>query len=159
MKALILGVMAVAMLGGVARAQDADPTGPQPKLPTTPLTIETSSGKTYHFTVELPVTAMQQETGEMFRTSIPADAGMLFVWAQPEVSEMWMKNCPVPEDMVNIGADGLIKSINEDTIPYSLKPLSSVVPVVATLELQGGITAADDINVGDRVIAKPLGGG
>ena len=43
-------------------------------------------------------------------------------------------------------------------MPYSLRAISSGVPVIATLELQAGITAADDINVGDKVIAKQLGG-
>jgi len=145
------------MISGVARADE--PTKAQPKLPTETLSIISDDGKTHVFTVELPVTEQEQETGEMFRTKIPADTGMLFMWPQPQVSEMWMENCPVPEDMVFIGADGTIKSIAEDTVPYSLKNISSVVPVMATLELQGGITAAEDINVGDKVIAKQFGGG
>jgi len=145
------------MISGVARADE--PTKAQPKLPTETLSIVSDDGKTHVFTVELPVTEQEQETGEMFRSKIPADTGMLFMWPQPQVSEMWMENCPVPEDMVFIGADGTIKSIAEDTVPYSLKNISSVVPVMATLELQGGITAAEDINVGDKVIAKQFGGG
>ncbi len=154
---LALGVLA--LLGCGARAQTTDPTGPQPKLPTTPLTIIADDGKSHAFTVELPVTAQQQAAGMMFRTNIPADTGMLFMFPQAEVQQFWMKNCPVPEDMLFIGADGLIKSIAEMTVPYSTKPVSSGVPVVAVLELQGGITAALDINVGDKVIAKPLDGG
>ena len=104
-------------------------------------------------------TPEQQITGLMFRTSVPADTGMLFPWPQPQISEMWMKNTIVPLDMVFIGPDHRIKAIAEDTVPYSLRAISSGVPVIATLELQGGITAADDINVGDKVIAKQLGGG
>jgi uncharacterized membrane protein (UPF0127 family) len=72
---------------------------------------------------------------------------------------MWMKNCPVPEDMVFINPDGTIAAIAEDTVPYSLKNISSGGPVLATLELQGGITAALGISVGDRVIAKQFSGG
>jgi uncharacterized membrane protein (UPF0127 family) len=153
---------AAALAAGVARAdvsEPTDPTGPQPTLPTERLTIQTSDGKSHVFTVELPVTPQQQDTGEMFRTSIPAGAGMLFVWPQPQVADMWMKNCPVPEDMLFIGPDGTILSIAEDTVPYSLADISSGVPVAATLELRGGITAALNINVGDRVIAKQFGGG
>jgi uncharacterized membrane protein (UPF0127 family) len=152
---LLLGMTLLA--GGAAHADD--PTGPQPTLPTEPLTIVGSDGKSHAFTVELPVTPQQQDTGEMFRTSIPVGAGMLFVWGQPQVSEMWMKNCPVPEDMLFIGPDGTILSIAEDTVPYSLKTISSGVPVAATLEVQGGLTAALNINVGDKVIAKQFGGG
>jgi uncharacterized membrane protein (UPF0127 family) len=159
MRFIGLGLAAVLILSGVARAQDDDPTGPQPKLPTEQLTIISDDGQRHVFTVELPVTEQQQDTGEMFRTSIPADTGMLFMWPQPQVSQMWMKNCPVPEDMVFIGADGTIKSIAEDTVPYSLRTISSGQPVMATLELQGGLTAAEDINVGDKVIAKQFAGG
>jgi uncharacterized membrane protein (UPF0127 family) len=150
-------LVALLMMSGVARGEE--PTKAQPKLPTETLSIVSDDGKTHVFTVELPVTEQEQETGEMFRTNIPADTGMLFMWPQPQVSEMWMENCPVPEDMVFIGADGTIKSIAEDTVPYSLKNISSVVPVMATLELQGGLTAALDINVGDKVIAKQFSGG
>jgi uncharacterized membrane protein (UPF0127 family) len=158
MRFVIFGLAAALVIAGVARAQD-DPTGPQPKLPTEPLTIISDDGKSHAFTVELPVTEQQQDTGEMFRTSIPPGTGMLFVWNQVQLSEMWMKNCPVPEDMLFIGPDGTIQAIAENTVPYSLKTISSGVPVLATLELAGGTAAALDINVGDKVIAKPFGGG
>ncbi len=159
MRFYLLTLALAVALAGLARADDGDPTGPQPKLPTEQLTIISDDGKSHVFNVELPVTPIQQQTGEMFRTSIPADAGMLFVWPQPQQSDMWMKNCPVPEDMLFIGADGIIKTIAENTVPYSLKDIESGVPVLATLELQGGLTATLDIDVGDRVIAKQFPGG
>jgi len=153
------GALFLCLSATLAHADSGDPTGPQPKLPTEPLTIIGDDGKSHAFTVELPVTQQQQDTGEMFRTFIPPNAGMLFVWPQPQISQMWMKNCPVPEDMVFINPDGTIASIAEMTVPYSTATISSNAPVAATLELQGGITAADDISVGDRVIAKQFGGG
>lgn len=160
MRFFIPALIAGALAGHLALAQTVtdDPTGPQPKLPTEALTIQTKAGKSYHFNVELPVTQQQQDTGEMFRTSIPADEGMLFVWPTPQVSQMWMKNCPVPEDMIFIGPDGTILAIAENTVPYSLATISSGVPVKATLEVQGGLTASYNINVGDKVIAKPFTG-
>jgi hypothetical protein len=154
-----LAMMAVLALAGTARAQSDDPTGPQPKLPTEALSVVSDSGKVYKFTVELPVTEQQQDTGEMFRTFIPPDAGMLFMFPAPEADHpMWMKNCPVPEDMVFIGADGTIKGIAENTVPYSEASIDSA-PALAVLELQGGITATDGISVGDKVIAKQFPGG
>jgi uncharacterized membrane protein (UPF0127 family) len=124
---------------------------PQPKLPTAPLTISGHGGPPHHFTVELATTPAEQETGEMFRTSIPPDQGMFFDWGTPREVPMWMKNCPVPEDMVFIGADGTIAHIAENTVPESLAEISSGGPVRATLELQGGLTAKLDIRVGDKV--------
>ncbi len=70
---------------------------------------------------------------------------------------MWMKNCPVPEDMVFIGQDGTITHIAENTVPESLANISSGGPARATLELQGGITAKLDIGVGDKVLGAIFG--
>ena len=159
MKVLALGMAAVLMLAGAARAQNDDPTGPQPKLATESLTIISDDGKSHVFKVEVAKSEQQQDTGLMFRPEVAADTGMLFPWPQPQVSEMWMKNTITPLDMVFIGADGTVKAIAEDTVPYSLRSISSGVPVLATLELQAGITAAENINVGDKVIAKQFSGG
>jgi uncharacterized membrane protein (UPF0127 family) len=93
----------------------------------------------------------------MFRKTIAADEGMIFPWDPPQVSEMWMENTLAPLDMVFIGPHGTIRHIAEDTVPQSLRVISSRVPVAATLELQGGITAKDDIDVGDKVIGTQFG--
>jgi uncharacterized membrane protein (UPF0127 family) len=131
----------------LARAVD----GPQPELPTQQLTIISKSGARHVFTVEIASTPEQQEIGEMFRKNIPADRGMFFDWHTPTDVPMWMKNCPVPEDMVFIGADGTITHIAENTVPESEANISPGGPVRATLELQGGITAKLNIDVGDRI--------
>jgi uncharacterized membrane protein (UPF0127 family) len=154
-----LAVMAVLALAGAARAQISDdPTGPQPKLPTQPLSITADNGKVYNFTVELAITPQQQAFGLMLRPTVAADAGMLFPEVPPGPVQFWMKNTIAPLDIVFIGPDGKIISIAENAVPYSLVPIPSGGAVEATLELQGGITATDDINVGDRVVAKQLGG-
>jgi uncharacterized membrane protein (UPF0127 family) len=138
-------------------AASAAITGPQPKLATEALTIIGQHGKAYHFTVELARTPHEQEVGLMFRKTVPADSGMLFTWPAARLSEMWMKNTLAPLDMVFIGPHGTIRHIAENTVPQSLRVISSHVPVLATLELQGGITAKDDIDVGDKVVAPQFG--
>ena len=156
----LLGVCAAWLLGAAsaARAQGAtDPTGPQPVLPKQKLVIVSAGGVRHEFNVEVAKTPAQQVTGLMFRKSVRADGGMLFVWGQPIESRMWMKNTLVPLDMVFISANGTIHAIAEDTVPESLAVIPSNGPVVATLELQGGITAKLDILVGDKVLCKALG--
>lgn len=146
-------------LGGPpARAQGTEPTAAQPTLRQAPLSIIGHDGVRHAFTVELAQTPRQQEIGLMFRTAIPATGGMLFVWPEPQRSEMWMKNCPVPEDMVFIGTDDRIAHIAEDTVPYSLANVGSGGIVKATLELRGGVTARLGIGVGDRVESGALTG-
>ena len=140
-------VGALAAFCGGARAVD----GPQPTLPTQMLTIVSKGGARHVFKVEIASTPEEQEIGEMYRTKIPASSGMFFDWGTPREVPMWMKNCPVPEDMVFIGADGTITHIAENTVPESEMNISSGGVVRATLELQGGITAKLDINVGDKI--------
>jgi len=140
-----------------ARAQSAEPNTPQPELPKEQLTIVTRDGVRHDFSVEMATTGAQQQTGEMFRTSIPADGGMLFDWGVPHESQMWMRNTLVPLDMVFINADGTIRSIAENTVPESLATISSRGPVRATLELAGGTTARLNIRVGDKVLQRVFG--
>ena len=118
-----------------ACAQDI--TGAQPTLPKQHLTITGKSGAHHDFMVEVATTPREQEVGEMFRTDIPADSGMFFDWGSPRDVPMWMKNCPVPEDMVFIGQDGTITHIAENTVPESLTNIEPGGPARATLELQG----------------------
>jgi uncharacterized protein len=159
MRWLGLALAAALALTGTAYAQvNDDPTGPQPVLPTQPLSITADNGKLYNFTVELALTPQQQAYGLMFRPTVAADAGMLFPEVPAAPVQFWMKNTIAPLDIVFIGPDGKIISIAENAVPYSLKPIPSGGPVAATLELQGGITATDDINVGDKVVAKQLSG-
>ena len=136
-----------------AGAQNA----PQPELPKQPLTIVTRDGKRHEFQVEMALTPEQQETGLMWRTHIPEDGGMLFVWPRDQVSQMWMKNTVSSLDMVFIRADGVIDSIAERTTPRSLAIIQSTGPVRATLELAAGTAERLSIRVGDRVETPALG--
>ena len=137
----------------VAAAQ----TGPQPELPKEKLVIVTSDGVQHPFDVEMALTPSQQTTGEMFRTTIPETGGMLFDWGQPRDSAMWMKDCPIPEDMLFINADGTVRRIAENTTPRSLASIPSGGPVRATLELAGGTAERLHIQVGDKVEQRVFG--
>jgi uncharacterized membrane protein (UPF0127 family) len=95
--------------------------------------------------------------GEMFRTSVAGDGGMLFDWGFPRPSQMWMRNTLVSLDMVFINADGTIRAIAEHTTPRSLAVIDSRGPVRATLELAAGTTANLDIRVGDTVKQRIFG--
>lgn len=154
----IIGGLSAALIVVLATGvASAEITGPQPKLPTEKVTIINQNGKRFTFTVEKAIAPRQQEIGLMFRKEVPADTGMIFPWNPPQVSEMWMKNTLVPLDMVFVGPNGTIRHIANMTVPESLRVISSGVPVAATIELQGGITAKDDIDVGDKVIAPQFG--
>ncbi len=152
---MLLTMLALAPIA--ARAQEPNITKAQPELPKEKLVIITRDGVRHDFRVEMAITPDQQTVGLMFRPSVPADGGMLFVWATPHASQMWMRNTIAPLDMVFINADGTIRSIAENTVPESLAIIDSHGPVRATLELAAGVTARLGIRVGDKVEQKVFG--
>ena len=146
---------AVSAVSARSHAQDtSEPTHAQAELQRQPLTIVSRGGVRHDFSLELARTPREQQVGLMFRTAIADNGGMLFIWPAPQASAMWMENCPVPEDMLFINPDGTIRTIAENTVPQSLSQISSGGPVLATVELQGGITAKLGIRVGDRIENK-----
>lgn len=144
---LIAAVLSLSALPGCRPGNAADA---QASSKTIPVTI-TSSGKMHRFSVEVARTEAEQARGLMFRTQIPVDGGMIFPMSPPRMASFWMKDCPVPEDMIFIRADGTIARIAQNTIPYSTDPISSGEPVAAVLELAGGRTSDLGISEGDRV--------
>lgn len=100
-----------------------------------------AAGATHRFNIEVARTKEEQTRGLMFRTSLPADGGMLFPFPKPRIASFWMKNTLIPLDMFFIRADGSIDRIAENTIPESLEPVVSGGEVSAVLELPGGTAA------------------
>ncbi len=138
-----------------ARDLPADSQKQAQKLPLTPLSV-IASGKTHHFKVQVARTPAQQETGLMFRRSMPANEGMLFVFPAPKEATFWMENTPLPLDLLFIRSDGTIANIAASAKPMSRDFIPSVGRVVAVLELNGGVAARNRIAPGDRVVHADL---
>lgn len=113
-----------------------------------------AAGATHKFNVEVARTEEEQTRGLMFRTSLPADGGMLFPFPKPKIASFWMKNTLVPLDMFFIRADGSIDRIAENTIPESLEPVVSGGEVSAVLELPGGTAARLGIDETAKIMWK-----
>lgn len=107
---------------------------------------------TLPFAVELAETPQQQERGLMFRTQLADDSGMLFIFPRERVASFWMRDTVIPLDMLFVRRDGTIESIAADTVPYDLAPHASGEPVIAVLELRGGLAAEQGIEPGDTVM-------
>jgi hypothetical protein len=116
------------------------------------LTITTASGARHEFVVELAVTPEQRSRGLMFRRELPDRRGMLFDFGPGETDvSMWMRNTYIPLDMVFIRADGTIRHIAADTVPFSETIIPSTGPVKGVLEVIAGTCRRLGIVPGDRV--------
>lgn len=116
-----------------------------------PLTITTPAGTSRTFQVELARTAEEQARGLMFRQSMGADEGMLFIRNPPDFASFWMRNTVIPLDIVFIGTDHRVINIAANAVPHSLDTLDSAGLTAAVLELNGGRAAQLDIVPGSKV--------
>lgn len=132
------------------------PAAPAAAFARSELTIATAIGR-HRFTVELAQTPAERARGLMFRERMPADHGMLFDFVTEQLVSFWMKNTPLPLDMLFIDAQGVVVEIVADTVPFSEMPISSRRPVRAVLELNAGTAARLGIAPGARVL-HPLFG-
>lgn len=149
----MLALGAVLLLPGCTAKDDDAATQAEAKQAT--VTIE--SGMNRHiFKVDVARTPEEQKRGLMFRTDIPADGGMLFApypatGGGPEVASFWMRDTPMPLDIIFIRTDGTIANIAENTLPFADDPVRSDEPVAAVLEINGGRAAELGISPGDKV--------
>ncbi|MCZ6560526.1 MAG: DUF192 domain-containing protein [Gammaproteobacteria bacterium] len=123
----------------------------------TTIRIETRAGRSLEVEVFLALSREQQTRGLMFVKELGDRQGMLFVYQQSHNISMWMKNTVLPLDMLFIRPDGSIARIEKETVPFSLDSISSGEPVVAVLELNGGVTGKYGIQPGDKVISRYFG--
>jgi uncharacterized membrane protein (UPF0127 family) len=93
----------------------------------------------------------------MFRTSLPENGGMLFLYENPQPIAMWMKNTIIPLDMIFIDDWGRVHRIESNTQPFSLDPIPSDGNVLGILEVNAGVAEKIGLKVGDKVVYPGLG--
>lgn len=108
--------------------------------------------------VELADDEQKRQMGLMFRDSLEANSGMLFIFPEPKKQSFWMKNCRFPIDIAYIDASRKITDIVSMMPPESpfipddsLPAYPSSVPVPYALEVPKGWFEARGIRVGATV--------
>lgn len=115
------------------------------------VTITTKDGRTVSFVVEIADTPSKREMGLQYRRDLAADRGMIFLFPAESQQSFWMKNTPLPLDMIFINRERKIVGIVEQTVPFSLDPRSVTAPSQFVLEINGGLAKRHAIKAGDAV--------
>jgi uncharacterized protein len=114
--------------------------------------IETATGE-FEVPVEVADTPEEREVGLMNRESLPAGAGMIFLFDEDTASGFWMKNTLIPLSIAFADADGTIVSIL-DMEPCEADPCEIYdpgVPYRSALEVNQGAFADWGVQEGDRL--------
>jgi len=115
------------------------------------VTITTKDGRKVSFAVEIADTPSKREMGLQYRRDLAADRGMIFLFPAQSQQSFWMKNTPLPLDMIFINRERKIVGIVEQTVPFSLDPRSVTAPSQFVLEINGGLSKRHGIKTGDPV--------
>ena len=113
--------------------------------------ISTQSGKELALNVEVADTPAKRELGLQYRRELGEEQGMLFLFPFEGVQSFWMKNTPLPLDMIFIGSDLKIVGIIHQAVPFSTTSRSVPAPSRFVLEVQGGLSRQKGIEVGNSV--------
>jgi uncharacterized membrane protein (UPF0127 family) len=141
----LASVLALALLGSTAIAQDAPQHLPAIKL-----------GVGMHvIRVELAQTPQERATGLMFRKTLGTNDGMLFSFEQPGQQCFWMKNTLLPLSVAFIADNGRVVNI-ENMKPQTLDSHCSAEPVRFVLEMNDGWFAKRGIGSGIRFLGAPF---
>jgi uncharacterized membrane protein (UPF0127 family) len=143
----------------IALSVSAEPVSaqePQTDLPVEDLVIQ--SGNTEHsFEAEVAATDRQRSMGLMFRKEMPEQRGMLFLFEGEGDRYFWMKNTPLPLDIIFIDAKGTIVSIAANTTPFSEDVIPSIGPAKFVFEINAGLAKKLGISAGDGVVSPSMG--
>ncbi len=102
--------------------------------------------------VELVASEAEVQRGLMYRTSMPADRGMLFRLGERRVHSFWMHNTCIPLDLVFVEDDGFVVGIVEGATPLTDTTRSVGCPSSWVLETNAGWTRQHGVRAGQKMV-------
>ena len=137
---------AYGLILGVWVIQSTTACGADPKV-----TITTQQGREVVFQVEVADSPAKRELGLQYRRELASDRGMIFLFPEESQQTFWMKNTPIPLDMIFISRERKIVGIVHETVPFSLDGRSVSAPSQYVLEINGGLSRRYGFKAGDPV--------
>lgn len=104
--------------------------------------------------VEIAKTPQERAQGLQDRSSLPEDAGMLFVFETPDQWSFWMKNTKIPLDLAFINQHGVITEVTSMQ-PQSAEITQSAFPVLYALEVNKDFFSKHRLSTGAKVTLPP----
>lgn len=100
---------------------------------------------------EVAVTPAETQRGLMFRRSLGANAGMLFLFDHEHQLTFWMHNTYIPLDMIFIRSDMTVLGVVENATPRTDDPREVPGDSQYVLEVNAGFAREHHIGPGARV--------
>lgn len=144
--ALLLASLAVA-LACLAPQLRAAPEANRPAFRKARVVVHAPGGDV-PLSVEVAETDAQRTHGLMFKEDLGSDEGMVFVFDRTQEHVFWMKNTPLPLDMVFLDDGRTVVGVYENAEPLSTARMSVGKPSRYVLEVRGGWCRAHRVGKG-----------
>lgn len=119
-----------------------------------PAPVAQLSAGMYRIHAEVADSPATLQKGLMFRTELPEQNGMLFLFPSRGTQCMWMRNTMIPLSVAFLRDDGTIVNI-EDMAPQTEDSHCSSEPVRAALEMKAGWFDKRGIKPGMKIRGMP----
>lgn len=97
-----------------------------------------SGEKTEVFRMEVVATNLDRMRGLMFRKSLAANSGMIFLFQEERDQSFWMKNTLIPLDMVFVSSAWKVVGVLENVPPLTEDHRTVGIPSQYVLEFSAG---------------------
>lgn len=101
--------------------------------------------------LEIASTESERRKGLMFRKSLKADEGMLFVFPDEAPRGFWMKDVSFPLAMISLDKDFKILEIHNDAHPFDETLVKMEKPAKYVVEVNPALVRESHIAVGDSL--------
>lgn len=101
--------------------------------------------------IEIADDDYQTQTGMMYRKSMKDTQGMLFVFPDSQYRYFYMRNTEIPLDIIYIGENKTIVSIQKNAKPFEETSLPSEGPAKYVLEINAGLSTEWNLEKGDKI--------
>jgi len=113
--------------------------------------VESDGSAVRSIDIEIAETEEARARGLMFRQDLGYDRGMLFLFETADTNGFWMKNTPLPLDILFVSPDSQIINIVKRTTPFSEETVTPEAPKQFVVEVRGGFTSMYGIEPGMRI--------
>lgn len=101
--------------------------------------------------IEIADDEYETQTGLMYRNSMLANQGMLFIFEDEIRRSFYMKNTEFALDIIYLNGNKEIVSIQKNAKPFDKSSLPSEAPAKYVLEINAGLSDQWGIEAGDKI--------
>jgi uncharacterized membrane protein (UPF0127 family) len=105
--------------------------------------------------MQLALLSPEIQQALMFRKSLGADEGMIFVYDRPQQMSFWMRNTEIPLDIGYFDAEGKLKEVY-NMLPHDERPIQSLGLRQFALEMNQGWYRQHGLKPGDAIDLEAL---